>query len=297
MPGRTDTFIAVSESRKLFLLLEVDQSTRVEERRLKALQILSGDDFSIVEAETNEIIRHRFAVVALRPGNEDLVSSFAVVAATLLGTLVDRPTANNVIAFLDSLVNLLAPRRVAASATVVGLWGELWMITSAADPASFAVAWHNGSMDCFDFSFPNARIEVKTAKGQGRVHEFNLEQLETSETKPTWIASLTIVNDSNGETVMDLLEKLLAMLPGELAARVNRIALETVAGDIESVQDFAFAPIGVEPLLIFDSPSIPRVLVPLGAGISGVRFRADLDRVTPVAQSGKRLASMLKASR
>src|SRR6202030_665272 len=107
------------------------------------LQVLTGDDFSIVEAATNKVMRRRFAVVALRRGHEDLASSFAVVAATLLATLAMAPTANDVIKFLDSIVELVAPKQVAAAATVVGLWGELWLIASAAEPAIFAAAWHS----------------------------------------------------------------------------------------------------------------------------------------------------------
>lgn len=292
--GRTDTFIAVSEHRELFLLLEVDQSTLVEERRLEAIRVLSGDDLAVVDAATSEVIRHRFAVVALRPRYRDLASSFAMVAAILLATLDELPTAKDVIDFLDSLVSLLAPRRMATAATVVGLWGELWMIATAPVPAIFAAAWHSGSADRFDFSFPNARIEVKTTTGPDRVHEFGLEQLEAGEGKSTLIASVAIVSDSNGATLMDLLERLGKALPGALAVRVNRIALETVAGDIESIRDFAFAPIGAEPLLVFDSHSIPRVSVPRGTGISGVRFRADLGRVTPAARTGERLAALLR---
>jgi Putative PD-(D/E)XK family member, (DUF4420) len=294
IPGRTDTFIAVSASLELFLLLEVDQATLVAERQLKALRVLTGDDFSIVEAATNKVVRRRFAVVALRPGHEDLASSFAVVAATLLATLAVAPTADDVINFLDCIVELVAPKQVAAAATVVGLWGELWLIASAAEPAIFAAAWHSGSGDRFDFSFPHTRMEVKTTARQGRVHEFGLEQLDVSDVKPTWIASLAIVSDPNGQTVMDLLSKLLDLLPGTLAARVSRIALGMVAGDIESVQDFTFAPIGAEALLIFNSRSIPRVTVPSGVGIDGVRFRIDLDRVEPTARSAECLDRLLK---
>ncbi|MHA7280526.1 PD-(D/E)XK motif protein [Arthrobacter sp. MDT2-2] len=285
VPGRRGTYIAVSESRELFLLLEVGSSTSVEERRFKSIRVLSGDGFSIVDTETGEAVERRFAMVALRPNNADLASSFATVTATLLATLADTPSAADVVQFLDGLVALVAPRQLASASVVTGLWGELWMIASAVEPAVLAAAWHGSSADRFDFSLPHSRIEVKTTAGRGRIHEFNLDQLDYSGEKPTWIASITVTSDSSGDTVMDLLEKLIDKLPRTLAARVHRIALETVAGDIESVQDFAFAPIGVEPLLLFDSRSIPRVSVPHGAGISGVRFRADLDRLVPAGAS------------
>jgi hypothetical protein len=296
LPGRTDGFIAVSQSRELLLLLEVGESTHIVERRLKAVQILSGDDFAIVEDDSGETVRRRFAVVSLRQGHQDLASSFAVVAATLLATLVAVPSGQDVIDFLDSLVDLLAPRRVASGATVVGLWGELWLIATAEDPAAFASAWHGAASDRFDFSFPDARIEVKTTTGSRRLHEFGLEQLEGGDRKPTLIASLTVANDASGSTVMDILTELLRVLPGALAARVSRVALATVAGDIESVQDYAFSPIGDAPLLAYHARSIPRVLVPRRAEISRVRFSADLSSIEPAAR-GQRALGLLAYGR
>lgn len=283
IPGRADAYVAVSAQREFFILLQVSQETYVEERRLKALRVLTGDDFTIVTTE--EIVRRRFAVVALRPDNEDLASSFAVVASTLLATLADHPSPVNVIEFLDSLINLVAPRRIAAASTVVGLWGELWTIASAHDPALFAAAWHSEPEDRFDFSLPSSRVEVKTTSGSSRNHEFGLDQLSIGDAKPTWIASLTVVSDPNGRSIVDLLDGLLVVLPGPLAAKINRIALRTVAGDIESVQDFTFAPVGAEPFLAFNSDEVPRPIVTPGSGVTGVRFRADLDRVIPKARS------------
>ncbi len=283
IPGRADTFVAVSDARELFLLVEADQDTLVEERRLTALRVMTGDDFLVRDATSDELIHRRFAVVTLRSGNEDLVSSFALVAATLLATLSDEPAASEIAAFVDRLMSLVAPRRSAAAATVIGLWGELWTIASSPDPAMFAAAWHTSTGDRFDFSFSHARLEIKTTATQARIHDFSLEQLDARDTKATWIGSLAVVGDASGQTVVDLLDQLLTVLPAAIAARVNRIALETVAGDIESVQDFAFAPIGAVPLLLFDAASLPRPAVEPGVGISAVRFRLNVAGSQPHA--------------
>lgn len=294
IPGRAGAYVAVSAQREFFILLQVGQETYVEERRLKSLRVLTGDDFTIVDAATDEVVRRRFAVVALRSGNEDLASSFAVVASTLLATLVADPSPADILEFLDSLIDLVAPRRVAAASTVVGLWGELWMIASADDPALFAAAWHSAPEDRFDFSLPNARVEVKTTSGPSRSHEFGLDQLSIGDAKPTWIASLAVVSDPTGRSIIDLLDGLLGVLPGPLAVKINRIALRTVAGDIESVQDFTFAPVGAEPFLAFTAEDVPRPVVAPGSGVTGVRFRADLDQVIPVAHSVLELLGMLR---
>lgn len=295
IPGRPDTYVAVSAQKELFILLGVSKETNIEERRLKALRVLTGDEFTIVDALSDEVVKRRFAVIALRPGNEDLASLFAVVAATLLSTLPDLPSQEDVIEFVDNLTDLVAPRRTAAYSTVVGLWGELWIISRSDDPEKLANAWHGMPGERFDFSLEGSRLEVKTTSTSVRTHEFGLDQLALGDSKPTWIASLTIVSDPSGESIIDLLDGLLGLLPGALAARVNRIALQTIAGDIESLQDFTFAPSGAEPLLTYAAHDLPRPFVEQGSGVSGVRFRADLDRIAPVAHSVDELLNLLAA--
>ncbi|MDI2098323.1 PD-(D/E)XK motif protein [Ruicaihuangia caeni] len=285
VPDRHDAFVAVSAHKERFVLFEVDQETFVDERRLKALHILTGDNFTIVDAASDEVLQRRFAMVALRRGNDDLLSSFAVVAAALLSTLADNPTSAEIVDFLDSLADLVAQRGVIETSTVTGLWGELWLIASAEDPTPLATAWHSTPGDRFDFSLPSARIEVKTTAGSVRNHEFALDQLAIGDPKTVLVASLAIADDPSGRSVIDLLESLLQRLPGPVAARVNRIALRTLAGDIESAEDFTFATIGAEPFLAFAASDVPRPLVAPGSGITSVRFRCNLDALTPVARS------------
>jgi len=295
VPGRSGAYIAVSAARGFFVLLDVEAETIVEERRLKALRVLTAEDFTIVDASSGVEIRRRFAVVELRPGHQDLLSAFALVIATLLATLPAVPTASEVFDFLDSLATLVTPRRAAEGNTVEGLWGELWMIAASSSPAMLAAAWHASANDRFDFSLSSSRIEVKTTSRAGRAHDFSLDQLATSGEKPTWLASLTVVPDSSGSTVIDLLNRLLPLLPGELAARTSRIALATLSGDIESADDFAFSVVGDAPLLVYSAGSIPRPNVSPGTGISRVRFRADLESVAPGARSMEELMSLVGA--
>lgn len=285
IPAVPSALVAVSQHRDLFLLLEIGPEVAVGERRLRALQVGEGNEYAVYDVELNQDIEQRFAVIRLREGHEDLATSFALVVSTLLATLEDSPTSRDIASFIDSLVSLLAPPRKVPPATATGLWGELWVIINAPTPREFAAAWHAGSKDRFDFSFPTHRIEVKTTTAADRVHEFSLDQLTRDDTKPTWVASLQAVQDPSGETILDLLGQLVVRVPRREGERVSRIALETLTGDIESAQDYAFAPFGPQPLLAFLATDIPRVEVPTGSGISGVRFRADLDRVAPRSRS------------
>ncbi len=285
IPGSPAALVAVSHRRELFLLMAIGTDTVVEERRLRVLHVSEGGDYAVLDAELGLDVEQRFAVIRLREGHEDLTTTFALVAATLLATMESSPNNEDVSSFLDSLARLLAPPHKATPTTITGLWGELWVMSNAPASREFASAWHSDPKDRFDFSFPANRIEVKTTTAAGRIHEFSLDQLEGDDAKPTWIASLQAVRDVNGETIIDILGRLTPTLPRREAERVNRIALETLAGDIESAQDFALAPFGPEPLLAFLAADLPRVEVPAGSGITGVRFRADLCLTPPRMRS------------
>lgn len=285
IPGRNDSLAGVSADREFFLLLEVDDQTLLPERRLNALRVIVGDSFTVLDSLTGSRLEQRFAAVILRSGHDELASSFALVAATLLSTLSTPPTAGEVVGFVDSLMRLVATPRSVSYETVLGLWGELWLMTTVQDPLAYASAWHSGVSDRFDFSFPQARLEVKTTLSAARRHEFSLEQLESSDAKPLWIASVQAVIDVSGRTVVGLCQELVGLLPPAAASRVLRIAVETLSGDIESAQDFSFEPVGPQPLMLFDAVDIPRVRVPERSGISGVRFQVDLDQVAPAGRS------------
>lgn len=293
LPHVEGIYCGVSADREFFLLLRIDDVMPIEQRRLRSITVSAGDSFTVHDAASGAEVKERFAVVCLRKGHDGFLTSFAIVAATLIAASSARPTVREITELLDNLVALLASSRGPTDGVLIGLWGELWLIASSPDVEAYGEAWHADPSDRYDFSFPEVRLEMKTTLGKSRVHDFSLEQLEPDSLKETWIGSLQVVRDPSGESVLDLLQRVLENAPASTAARVGRLALETLVGDIESAQDFFLAPIGLQPLQVFKSESIPRVQVQEGQGISSVRFRVDLSGLTPHLASSESLAHAL----
>lgn len=281
VPGTDGVYAGVSGAREFFILLRVDSSVHVENRRLRSVSVTVGDAFTVYDANSGATVSERFAVVCLRQGHEDLLNSYAIIAATLLAASSSTPTAREVTDLLDSLASLLAQSRAVNQAAVTGLWGELWTISNSPDPQFFASCWHLDPKDRYDFSFPQTRLEVKTTLGKSRSHEFSLEQLQQDAAKTSWVGSLQVVRDPSGQSVLDLVQAILGRVSPTTGEKVTRLTLETVSGDLESAQDFCFAAIGREPFHVFKADGVPRVDVPVGAGISAVRFTVDLGRLEP----------------
>lgn len=285
IPGRSNAYVAVSSTGDFCFLIPIGATVRVPERTLASFVVEAGDSYEVHDSETGVVEPSRFAVVRLRSGHTDLVQSFAVVVATLLATLSETPDPSELVNFLDSLVTLLTTQSMVSENTIVGLWGELWIMVNAPDPLTFAEAWHITTTDRFDFSWPLSRIEVKTTTTSLRLHEFSLEQLEAHDHKRNWVASLQIMRDTAGDSIADLLGRALSILPTPITGRIARLVLETVSGDLEAIQDFRFAAVGESPCHGYRVSQIPRVTVPDRSGISSVRFRVNLESIEPDAES------------
>lgn len=284
IPGRTDALFALSESEDFYLLVSLSQPLQVAERRLNALRLSSGGVYTLSSNDDEPPLERSFATIALEHGNAELITAFGTLAGVLLGALSEAPTRDEIVGFLDDFVDLFAAKRSVERSSVVGLWGELWLMRQAVNPLCLAQGWHVDANARFDFSLDRLRIEVKTTERALRVHRFSLAQLER-QSKPTWIASIAIVADPSGLSISELLSELIQLLPPPEKSNVARKALKVVAGDIEATSDFRFAPNGLNPLALVGAETIPRVIVPNGAAISEVAFTIDITQQCLGAQA------------
>jgi hypothetical protein len=276
IPGRPDAMFAMSSNGDFYLLVRAGAAPQTPfERKLDALRVSLGGQYRLSELIGGSEIESRFAAVMLDHAHPDLLTAFGNLAAILLASLAANPTSEDLTVFVNDFLKLFAPQQSVARQTVVGLWGELWLIRESGAADRMVDAWHIDATDRYDFSFESLRIEAKTTEGAVRRHTFAMAQLE-EQPKPTWIASLTVVSDAAGESVGDLLSALLLVVSPEKRPSFVQKCLESISGDLEAIEDFRFAPSGTAALALIPARSIPRVDVPIGSGITDVRFRVDI---------------------
>jgi len=276
IPGREDCYFAESACGDFYLLISGGSDVAPTQTQLEALRVSSGSNFRLDHADGTST-ESRFVYACLAHGSAHLISTFGMMCGILLHSLPPNPVAGDLQQLLNDFLELFAQQRTVERKTVVGLWGEMWILESFASE-ELAASWHSDVGDRFDFALDAAFIEVKTTEGPERRHSFSLPQL-LPQSKRTFVASLSITPDSSGQSISDLLVSLLTKLAPESGARISRICLSTLAGDLEASSDFRFSPTGSEPLKFFDGEEIPRVVVPEGAPISHVRFTVDLSTV------------------
>jgi len=278
IPGRDDALFALSSNGDFFLLIRLNEKVAVSEQRLNALRIESGLRYELSEPDGG--VEAEFATVVLQAGNDDLVTAFGTLCAILLAGLPVHPSAREMASFLQDFLELFAPRRQLARETIVGLWGELWVMSTSRHLDALAGGWHLNANEKFDFSLENFRLEVKTTETTDRVHRFALGQLDEAD-KATWIGSLCVLADSGGQSVTDLLSEVVRMASAEARILLTRKSLQVLAGDLEAAADFRYSASGDAPMAIFRAGLVPRPEIPVSAGISDVHFRVGLAHLVP----------------
>lgn len=179
---------------------------------------------------------------------------------------------------IQALVELFTQLSRPKSRSVQGVWGELYMLARCHEPQIVASHWHAQPDDRFDFGTGGLMVEVKTSI-HDRVHEFSLDQLIPTHGRIV-IASLITHRVGGGLSVADLVDEVQGRLFGhpDTQLRVLQTVIGVLGADWLSTQEIRFdAQAAGRSLRFFESASVPRIPLPLPAGVSGVRFKAQLD--------------------
>jgi len=153
----------------------------------------------------------------------DVVRSVVQVEETgerdLLGTLAERVAAWR--AFLRDQSGSLARHEI------VGLVGELLVLARMLDRSTDAVsAWASPDDGLHDFERDGRAIEVKTSLGAARrLTASSLDQLDEGGLGSLHVAHVRLMEDPDGETVVDVARGLERRLPGDRERRDFRNAL------------------------------------------------------------------------
>ncbi|MDS1135982.1 PD-(D/E)XK motif protein [Nitratireductor indicus] len=195
----------------------------------------------------------------------------------------DRPLRNREIG--DRMLEIadLFSRIENARGDVVGLWGELYIISKAASMQGAARSWCFHKSARHDFVTPSFALEVKTTLKGNRQHRFSLEQLRPGSVLDVYVASLQVVETHAGKTVSQLLE----MMYEEIEDPELRIAFFNqclIKGGRDIYRsDLRLQPlVGDDALALFDARDIPVPHIGPADPISNIRFDVDLSQAQQI---------------
>ena len=207
---------------------------------------------------------------------------FAEVCETIVQIIGISPSLLEVVEAVRRLVDLFQKLSGPPHRSVVGLFGELFVIYSAKSPKLAVQAWRSRIDDRYDFSINDVRLEVKSASNRERVHEFSLEQCAPPPNTVGILVSLFVEASGGGMSLLDLVDSIEEQLDGdsELLLKLHETLAEGLGENVTSALSLRYdAILAKSSLQLYELESVPAVRVPLPAEVSRVRFKSDLSNV------------------
>jgi len=277
------------------LLLSAEDTSLKAPLRLAAIEVSFAVPCTIAiesEAERTETL----TAITCTASDRIVQSYFAHVCETILHIVGVAPNLEQVVEAVRRLVDLFQKLSAPARRSVVGLFGELYVIHIASSPAEAVVAWRSTTDDRFDFSIDNVRLEVKASGTRQRAHEFSLEQCSPPPNTDGILISLFVEASGGGTSLLDLIERIEEQI-GSDAALLLKLQ-ETIA---EGLGDNASAALSMRfdeslarsSLQVYELAAIPAVREQVPTEVSQVRFRSDLSR-TPESNAATLVSRNMK---
>lgn len=177
---------------------------------------------------------------------------------------------------VQGLVELFRSITAPPTTSLLGLWGEVFLVARASDPDALLAAWHQVPNDRYDFGAGSYRLEVKTTVGR-RQHKFSLAQVQPPDSLRVVVASLVTAPSAAGVTVRDLVGEVVERCTKSDAWSTLITGVGAALGrDMPGWSSYRFDPaIAASSLQWMPIESVPRPDVQ-DARVYDVRFTADL---------------------
>ena len=180
---------------------------------------------------------------------------------------------------IDQLVELFSAINQPSISTIVGLWGELFLIWQSTKPEVVAKAWHASPQDKFDMTDGASRVEIKSTRGP-RQHIFSYDQIAPLPNVHLVVASLILTESHDGLNVLELLSEVTKRIDDEkIRSHVTKIGLRIIGADLTFDRKLKFDPFGAGINLRYYSASdIPKPPPP-PLGVTEIKFKSDLQLI------------------
>ena len=179
-----------------------------------------------------------------------------------------------ILAWVEEWQTLLARRAALTAEQQLGLWGELWVISNAANPDPLVTAWRGPEGEAVDFFFDGVALEVKVSR-RAHVHHVSQRQIDLPVgVHKAYLLSVWVgIEPVRGISLAELVDAALARV-SDAPSLLKHIALLGYSPLDRDQYATRFTPL--ETPLWFNAEDVPRVRT-IDPGISQVRYVVALD--------------------
>jgi hypothetical protein len=279
--------VAIDFEGNAVLLLSITKKIKdlsLKNFRLKYLQLEQNLDCKVFE---NDFFKHQtFTVITFRCSDRNLQEYFLRISETLVKTIGQNPTQQQVIDSLKKFVEVFTSLTDSPKNTISGLWAELFLIENSSNPKELINYWHNLPEEKFDFNAGTERIEVKSSSNFERKHIFSSEQLNPPSDTQVLIASIFLKQHISGDNIQQLIERISKKInyDFEIVDKLNIIVFKTLGSSLEYSFNMKFDhEIARQSLRFYKHQDISKIdKINIPRDVYEVKFKCDLTNVKEI---------------
>lgn len=221
--------------------------------------------------------RWQQAAAALECTEVALIDTFLVLVLDLAkGLETSRVDASwpTILKWVEEWQTLLGRRPALTTEQQLGLWGELWVVSKAAEPDLLVAAWRGPDRDAVDFFVDGTGLEIKVSR-HAHVHHVSPRQVEAPVGEyDAYLLSLWVAPEPvRGISLTELVDSVMARVSDPVAL-LKQTALLGYSPQDSAQYDTRY--LLLEPPLWFRAADVPRIRV-VDPGISQIRYMVTLD--------------------
>jgi hypothetical protein len=220
-----------------------------------------------------------YTILTLKSREKDVEDYFIELCIVLLQRLGSNPSIEDVKIEYEKLESIFIKLSKTSKESIIGVWGELFIIETSIDPEYFIDCWHKYPKDLFDFNNGIDKIEVKTTTQKRRVHSFELKQLAQISGSKTLISSIQTIEIDTGISIINLINSIKSKVSTKSFEKLIEKTFDILGDKIQDSFDTFFDyTVAKGNLKHFETESIPRPdLIP--TEVTEVRFTATLENI------------------
>lgn len=287
VPEYSNFRIAIDIEGNPIILLSVSNAINniaLKNFRLKYLQLEQNIECKI--SENGKSSFQKFTVITFTSTDRNLQEYFLRISETLIKTLSNKPTQQQVIESLNKFVEVFRALTDTPTNTVHGLWTELFVIDNSKNPQTLLNYWHNIPEEKFDFNSGEEKIEVKSNSNFEREHTFSSEQLNPPTATQVLVASIFVRQNNAGQNIQQLVDSITIKVNNnfDLVDKLNNIVCKTLGNSLEQSIKIKFDyNIARDSLLFYRHQDISKIEeVHIPNEVSEVRYKSNLTELNSV---------------
>ena len=230
----------------------------------------------------------QYSIIECRSDNLVTANYFLTVCETLIQILGTEPDIRALSSCVTRLASIFQRLHAPPSRTVIGLFGELFIIWRSSDPIETLSYWHEDLTSRFDFMSRNIRLEVKVTTRRVRVHTFSYDQCNPPTGTMPIVASMIVERTDSGLSIQEMASDISARLGDrvDLLFKLQTVIAETLGNQMDEGMHEGFdKELAEHTLCFYDVSAIPAVRGDLELGVSEVHFSSDLSGCAALSRS------------